>query len=342
VRSANVRDDLAALFDLEGDDFTNAVLGNARAIAGSVRELDDTQRQRLLGVLEQTWPEGGFANSFTRDGSTISASDGGAFVWLFLGPELDAPLTPDRWADVARSGVVMTDTAEWLRKHYAAEGAALAATTDAREARVWFNLIESIPTATPLPDELVGSLVHHLDTLTEGEPDFEMWHIGERLAEEGRLDALLKLSEKSQEIERRLLPWRAKAGDPEAARRLLEEMIDGLRERKRIDRGEAEWLEGVNAPELLPLLFAGLEAEVDLAHDDPFSVRGGLQRAIHRIGGEEAVRLYDELIDKSEDSRFKFLRIPRDDLVQSELRRAGQEVAPLVAGQLGLPFLQHG
>jgi hypothetical protein len=55
------------------------------------------------------------------------------------------------------------------------------------------------------------------------------------------------------------------------------------------------------------------------------------------------VRLYDELIASSDDSRFKFLRIQRDEIVQSELRKAGQHEAVIVAERLDVPvFRPHG
>jgi hypothetical protein len=336
------RPEIEAIFTMEGEQFAGTVLANARLLASLAKDLTEEQRARLLEVLDAAWPEEGFGASFTRTEGQIHSSNGGAFAWLFLGPALDAPLAPEQWADAATSGVVMTDTADWLRGQYTEEGALLAAENcDAAEARNWAQLVESIPSTIRLPDTVVTAVAEHLRVTTEPEErDFELWHIGQRFAAEGHLDALQELSSRDESIARRLLPWRAAAGETDAAHTLLESMIDTtLQSGRNVDRTDAEWLEGVRAPELLPLLFAALEAELKVKRDDPFGVRGDLERTIHQIGGEDAIRMYDDLIEGSDDSRFKFLRIPRDALVQSELRAAGQERAAAVADELGVPTL---
>jgi hypothetical protein len=335
------RPEIETIFAMEGEEFAGTVLANARLLAGAAKDLDEGQRTRLLDVLGAAWPQGGFGASFTRSDNRIHSSNGGAFAWLFLGPVLNAPLTSEQWADAATSGVVMTVTADWLRNHYTQEGALRAADScKADEARKWAQLVESIPTSIPLPDAVVAAIAEHLRVTTEPEErDFELWHIGQRLAGEGQLNALQELSRRDKSIARRLLPWRAAAGETEAAQTLLETMIETLRNGTRVDRTEAEWLEGVRARELLPLLFAALEADLKVERDDPFGLHPDLQRAIHQIGSEDAIRMYDDLIEASDDSRFKFLRIPRDALVQSELRAAGQERAPAIADELGVARL---
>lgn len=335
------RREIEAIFAMEGEQFAGTVLANAQLLASVAKDLNEEQRARLLEVLGTAWPKEGFGASFTRSENQIHSSNRNAFAWLFLGPALNAPLAPEQWADAATSGVVMTDTAEWLRGHYTEEGALLAANScKADEARNWAQLIESIPTTIRLPGAVVLAVAEHLRVTTEPEErDFDLWHIGQRLAAEGHLNALQELSDRDESFARRLLPWRAAAGETEAARTLLESMVDALRSGGRIDRTDAEWLEGVCAPELLPLLFAALEAELRVERDDPFGVRSELERAIHRIGGEDAINRYDDLIHRSVDSRFKFLRIPRDALAQSELRAAGQEHASAVAEELGVPRL---
>ena len=84
-------------------------------------------------------------------------------------------------------------------------------------------------------------------------------------------------------------------------------------------------------------LFGALKLAALIDEDVPRPFVSALVRAIHRIGGEEAVQLYDELITSSDDSRFKFLRIQRNEIVQTELRKAGQAAAASVAEHLGVP-----
>lgn len=189
-----------------------------------------------------------------------------------------------------------------------------------------------------MPAAVIDSIIEHVDSVEE--PDFDLWHIGERLAGEGRLDALQALSANGDELERGLRQWRAGLGEFEAARLLLVEMTPALREGRRREWDDAEWLEGSTSPDLLPLLFDALAAALEVETDDPFGPARALQRAIYRIGGDEAVRSYDELIASSDESRFKFLRLHRDELVQAELRRAGQARVAEVAEALELPVLE--
>jgi hypothetical protein len=49
--------------------------------------------------------------------------------------------------------------------------------------------------------------------------------------------------------------------------------------------------------------------------------------------------MYYPLIESSDESRFKFLRLQRDEIVQAELRAAGQLKAGEVARRLEVPTL---
>ena len=113
-----------------------------------------------------------------------------------------------------------------------------------------------------------------------------------------------------------------------------------LKEGTTLHRDDAGWLEGVAHADLLPPLFEALRAAVATEADSPLGVSTAITRAIYRIGGEEAVRMYDALIASSDDSRFKFLRLQRDEVVQAELRLAGQLKAREVAERLNLPSLE--
>jgi hypothetical protein len=116
-------------------------------------------------------------------------------------------------------------------------------------------------------------------------------------------------------------------------------MIEGLKSQRNRDWDDPGWLEGVTDSELLPDLFDALLLDLEHERDDPFGPGRSLHRAILRIGGEEAVRRYDELIASSDEPRFKFLRLWRDEVVQSELRAVGQSRAGEVAAALSVPNL---
>ena len=49
--------------------------------------------------------------------------------------------------------------------------------------------------------------------------------------------------------------------------------------------------------------------------------------------------MYDDLIAGSDDSRFKFLRLQRDEIVQVQLRVAGQRHVSEVAKRPNIPAL---
>ncbi len=336
-----MRRDIQVILSLSGDDFRNAVLYNAGPLSWEVKNLTDADRNRLIAVVEGAWPEHGVGANVECDVHQIRYHDRGAHAWLTLAPALDIAPTAEQWADLATSGAILTDTSQWLSRHYSEEAALLAARScDATGVRPWAQLVSAIPSEERVPDEVVAALLTSASEPTVAEPDFELWTIGERFVTERRLDGLQALSAKSAELERRLRPWRARLGETEAARLLLDELNAALKEGQRFDHDEPHWLDGVGDSVLLPQLFAALEVAIKTEGESPFGVSRPIGRAIYRIGGDDAVRTYDELIASSDDSRFKFLRLQRDEIVQAELRAAGQLKAGEVAERLRLPVLE--
>jgi hypothetical protein len=359
--AVRMRSEVQAIFDLSGDDFRNAVLRNAVAFAHEVRTLTDDARARLIDVLGGAWPERGVAANIERTENTLTFHDPGAAAWLVLAPALDVVPTSEQWADIATSGAVLTDTSGWLSRHYTEEAALLAANScQANDARPWGDLIAAIP--TDVPPAVVEALVEHASEST-AEHHFDLRAIGSGFVQAGRLDALQTLSAKNETFERALRTCRAQLGEVESAHVLLKELTEALEAGRfgeiRIEPGprpgrthqgpiiraayaddDPEWLEGVRSAELLPDLFGALQLAALIDEDIPRPLVSALIHAIHRIGGEEAVQLYDELIIASNDSRFTFLRIQRNEVVQAELRMAGQRAATSVAERVGVPILQ--
>lgn len=336
-----MRPEVEAILRTSGDEFRDRVLVNAGALSYEVKDIPEEARQRLIEVVLAAWPEDGVAANVERLEHEIRFDRLGALAWLTLGPALDVTPSAEQWADMACSSVLLTDTSDWLSRHYSEKGALIAAgSCTSAGVRPWSQLISSIPAEATVPAEVVDAIVTHMSEPTVPEPDYELWAIGERFVKEGRLDALQALSTKNEELERRLRPWRARLGDPGAAETLLIEMIAAISAGQRFDRDEENWLEGVSEPKLLGLLFEALGAALATEGDSPFGVSAALGRAIYRIGGDEAVLRYDELIASSDDSRFKFLRLQRDEIVQAELRVAGQRRSAEVAAAIGSPVLE--
>jgi hypothetical protein len=347
-----------AILDLSGDEFRNAVLSNAVAFSFEVPRLADEARTRLVSVVENAWPDGGVAQSVGRTENKVSFHDPAAAAWLVLAPALNVVPTPEQWADIATSGTVVTDTSAWLSRHYTEEAALLAASRcESSDARPWADLIAAIPREVPAA---VVDAVVELANESTAEHHFDLRAIGAGLVRAERLDALRKLSEKNELFERILRTYRAQLGELESGRVLLAQLTNDLdagrygeirrepgpeRPRQTLATNPAysaddpEWLEGVRSDELLPDLFGALELAALIDEDVPRPLVSALFRAIHRIGGEEAVCLYDELIDSTDDSRLKFLRIQRNEIVQTELRKSGQAAARSVAERVGANVL---
>jgi hypothetical protein len=340
AETGRVRKEVEVILELSGDEFRNVVLNNAQALAHEVKRLPEEARQRLIEVVQGAWPQDGVRANVERNENEIRFHDRNALAWLTLAPALDLSLSTEQWADVATCGTVMTDTADWLRRHYREDAAVRAARScDSSAARPWSQLLSAIPRETRTPHEVIDAIVKHLAEPSTPEPDFELWQVGDRFVQEHHLAALQALSAKNNELDRRLRPWRARLGETEAARHLLKELTAALEEGKRFDRDEAEWLDGVADGGLLPQLFNALRIAIATEADAPFGVSSAIGRAIYRIGGDEAVRLYDNLIASSDDSRFKFLRLQRDEIVQAELRPARQQKSREVAERLNVPVL---
>jgi hypothetical protein len=125
----------------------------------------------------------------------------------------------------------------------------------------------------------------------------------------------------------------------DAAAPLLDRLAASLAAGHSADHLDLEWLGGVRDPSLLPRLFASLRAALATGQDGPLGALPSLISTIRRIGGEEAVAGYDELIASSEEPGFRFMRASREEVAQDELKKAGERAAADAAASLGLPFL---
>jgi hypothetical protein len=176
---------------------------------------------------------------------------------------------------------------------------------------------------------------------------YDVWEVGERLFEEGRVSALRILAGKRNDFQRLLRPLLARSGDVDAARVLLE----GLRLRLGsesaassesdddvgvFERDPYTWLGDVRDESLLPMLGECLALAYSTRRADPFGPFSQLNAAIRRVGGQKAIDVYDGLIEDKSIAGASFLRHNRDLILDDELRRAGNEAAPSAFALLGL------
>lgn len=301
------------------------------------KNASEEERARLAQLLGSLWPEGGLAPHIDLDALKVSA---GVYALLELGAAADMPLSHERWAQVATSGIALSDQVGWLRRQYTPDAAELAVEMcDADDVRSWEQLVAAVPDEEPLPASLVAALSARVKRLRRPDDQLHLTYIGERLAREGHQDALEKLAGVG-EFGDRLDPALARAGSAAAGERLLNALENRVAAGESVDRLDLEWLNGLNDRDLLPLLISALRTTIERGATDPFGPAGALVSTIRRIGNAEAVAAYDALIDESDTPEFKFLRKPRDELLDDILRRVGQEQALETCRSLGLPQME--
>ncbi len=61
---------------------------------------------------------------------------------------------------------------------------------------------------------------------------------------------------------------------------------------------------------------------------------------IQMIGGQDALKRFDSLIENTDDPSLLFLRLRREKIAEAELARLGEESVEEAAESLGLPLLR--
>lgn len=304
-----------------------------------VKAADDATKEQVNALLGTIWPDKPLRMCVKRSGVEVTIAFA-LHAILVLGPASQMQLTPEQWADVATCGVVLSDQAGWLREQYTDEGLVRACEIcDAPDARTWSQIVSAIPDSADLPSALAQAIDTHLRETPEGDDIFYLRSLSRRLAEAGELDLLLSLSDRNAVFRTELLPALSALGDVPAARQLLADLAKNVADGGRSDRYEVEWMSGINAPELLPDLFSTFKEVLEHEREPVLGALPSLTAAIRRVGGVEAVRLYDEMISSSENPRFKFSRSYRDDVLNDLLERTGQAAAVEAAKGLSLPIL---
>src|SRR5262245_55674936 len=130
---------------------THEIVTRPRRYVGQAPNIGEAGKSRLIALLEELWPRQSFRSAIRVEGDRWTYP-GAVHAILVLGPPVDLPLTPARWAAVACSGLVFDEQAAWLRSQYSAAGVlAVATECDASDVRTWEQVLSAIPDDAPIP-----------------------------------------------------------------------------------------------------------------------------------------------------------------------------------------------
>lgn len=346
---------LSQLLEKPRGEWDEIVAHHAQFYAQHIAELTSAEQNDLRGRLQEWWPAVPFPETITWTKRTAQGSswtiNNFAAAWLYFGPALDVDLDPDQWAEIAMSGVLFDNQTSWLQRKVSDEAIdAVIGICAKDDARTWRELLNSVP--DPLPARLIKAVTERLRTF---EADYELSEIVRRLTDARHLEALLALSRVSDEIADLIRPYLAQLGDDGALNRLLDDLAHDLEAGYRSDHDELNWLVGTTGNpayleklfECLVLAHRGREARTPVRPRrgrralaswgpmiDPMSP---LIQAIRRIGGEDAVARYDQVLDTVDDTEF--LRLQRDAIAEALLAEHGVEAGVQAAESGGLPYV---
>jgi hypothetical protein len=316
------------------DERRERLLGRSQALARQVREASPDVKQRVAQELEALWGENDLAAAVALVPNGATVSDWAAGV-LFLGPEVDLPLSPDRWTQVVVCGWLFEPQLRWLARHQR-PGVVRALLKDAPPVEALGDLAE-----LAADDELEAVVValEHLAPSGLGERPAQ--RIVARLVRARRPD-LLRRAASLAVVASIAEPELAEAGDVDAQRQQLVKLAAGLSAGTRVDRRAYEWLGTVDDPSLFePLADALRAAGINQAPgSSPFdNLMQPLQSALERVNPNATADLYDELIAGPAWEGAQFLVDRRDDAIRSALAAAGHTAGLERARGLGLPAL---
>ncbi|MFP5387842.1 MAG: NACHT domain-containing protein [Thermoleophilia bacterium] len=310
------------------------IMANAHYFSGEAKELEPPLKAELVRRLEQWW-DGPLLEAITAKGQGSWTVQHWASAWLWLAPAVAAPLDDERWSELALAEPLYSEQIDWLRSQASAGAVkrALERPIGGR-AELWKQLLEAANgyREEALVEVLVAQL--HPGPNEEG----TVADIARVLARHRRLKELRELSKRNALLGEQLRPYLAQAGDAAAIDAMLAELIADLRGQAHIDRG-FQWLGGATVDRFLTGLFEAvscLEEGRTSPPDGRWELEAALHETIRRIGGEAAIRGYDELL---KDERHRFLRLRRDVIVMQELLTMGLEALEEAARAAGVPAL---
>ena len=251
------------------------------------------------------------------------------------------------------SGVLVEEQLGWLRRKATVEGQRiLASICQSSDSRIWHTALRCIPDKI----EIVVADAVAL-TLVSADSIYELQEIAERLANDGFLSQLERLSVVSDEFAETVKPYLAIAGEESAIDAMLDLLLTRLQHGPAGgEHGDLSWLSGIRRREqFLDKLFECLlsayprESAPVPARQRPRGARGvqvfsgaiwdpltPLTSAIRDIGGQLAIQKYDDVLANEEG--VAFLRLQRDAIADAELSATGIAASGRAIRMARLPY----
>lgn len=325
---------LAALLARRDANFDQNIMTNAHYFSKEASDLDSELKAELRRRLEGWW-EGPILEAIISQGPNSWTIQHWASAWLWLAPAVSVPLNDERWSELALAEPLYDEQINWLKTH-ASEDSVKRALSRAigPKAQTWKQLLEAADGHAET--EVIEALA--LGLSPDPEESGYVAEIARRLAERHRVDGLRELARRNPHLEAELRPFLAHGGDAAAIDRMLGDLIAELKSESHIDRG-FQWLGGIGDSHFLPQLFVALSL-ADQGRPSPPDGRWELEtilnETIRKIGGEAAIRGYDELL---EDEERRFFRLRREVIVAQELMVEGLKALGIAAQSAGVPLL---
>lgn len=332
---------LAALLHEPREEGDSQIASEAFHLARQVSSLTQDEQEDLKRRLDEWWPDKPFSETVSRTSDTSWSIEDRAASWLWLGPGLDMPISAERWPQLATCGVLAANHQTWLQRYATADAMREAAELlEAPELERWLQLLGVC--SEPTPEEVFTQIAEHARSARS---DHELALLAQQMVRSGNESAARGLAEAYPAFAAALRPALAANGEVEIQRDLLRELLARVRGGERPRREEAYWLTGLRDEAVLPELFELLRlvwesqprgTDRDWFHYD---LVNPVITAIAAIGGEGAVRGYDDLI--AGGSVLRWLRPQRAELAQAIIDSVGLSVADTAAQAAGVPILNR-
>jgi SIR2-like domain len=327
---------LEAILDIaDPDERRGRLLRQSQALARQVRTASVEIKGRLAQELEALWNGNDLRAAVTLTPGGANLAHWAAGV-LFFAPEVDLPLSSERWAQVALCGWLFEPQLRWLRQQQP-DGAHRALLDQDVSPDALGDLAELAA------DDELEPLVAAIERAAPATfRDRHARRIVARLVRARRPDLLRRAAAAAPPVAAIADPELAAAGDVDAQRQQLATLASDLSAGARVDRHDYEWLANVEDPSLVsPLADAIREAGARrLPATSPFDdLSQPLQVALERIDPRAAVGLYDELISGPAWDGAQFLADRRDRALLAMLAGSGRVATAERMRALGLPEL---
>ena len=297
-------------------------------------KLSDEARKRLAELGEEWYPTDPIADAVTPPGGRRQINNG-LLAALLAFSALDTEISKERWLELFAACAFSfgSETREWANKHFDPAWSA-----DVADIVSGFEDQDSVGEALEVigdwDDAIADAFAAKVGVV---EDSFIGQRLAHRLGKAGHVDALTALlaATDNYEIVGAATLELAQLGDVKAQLELLRLLQEEVKANPGgYHHGRSEWFDAAADPELLPpsieLLRTAWEAE------DAHLTMRAIAGMIEQIAGEEALRIYDELIADDSLRHGQFLwhnrmQFARELARREVLERLPQSRADLVA-----------